>query len=149
MHADSRLRSPTDIERTHRQGRTWRVGLLRLYARRTATGHSRIAFSVPGRLGSAVVRNRLRRRLREIVRLRLSAVPESWDMLLIAYRGAEHASFGELQEAVSRLWWHARLVPAEGHRSQRSGTAAANDHHPGSSVASPRRGVPTPVSGER
>lgn len=96
--------SGTEIRAVRRRGRTRRARLLRLYALRTTRGQTRLALTVSGRLGKAVVRNRLRRRLRELVRLTLPVVPDSWDLLLIAHREATAASFWDLQADVYRLW---------------------------------------------
>ncbi len=93
-----------------RRGRTRRARFLRLYALRTTRGQTRLALTVSGRLGKAVVRNRLRRRLRELVRLTLPAVPDSWDLLLIAHREATAASFWDLQADIHRLWRRAGLT---------------------------------------
>ena len=102
--------SGTEIRAVRRRGLTRRTRLLRLYALRTTRGQTRLALTVSGRLGKAVVRNRLRRRLREIVRLTLPAVPNSWDLLLIAHREAATASFWDLQAEVHRLWRRAGLT---------------------------------------
>lgn len=101
--------SGTEIRAVRRRGRTRRTRLLRLYALRTTHGQTRLALTVSGRLGNAVVRNRLRRRLREIVRLTLPAVPDSWDLLLIAHREATAASFWDLQADIHRLWRRAGI----------------------------------------
>ena len=101
--------SGTEIRTARRRGLTRRVRLLRLYALRTTRGQTRLALTVSGRLGTAVVRNRLRRRLREIVRLTIPAVPDSWDLLLIAHREAATASFWDLQVDIHRLWRRAGI----------------------------------------
>ena len=101
--------SGTEIRAVRRRGLTRRARFLRLYALRTTRGQTRLALTVSGRLGTAVVRNRLRRRLREIVRLTLPAVPDSWDLLLIAHREATVASFWDLQADIHRLWRRAGI----------------------------------------
>ncbi len=70
--------------------------------------HSRFAFVVSKRVGNAVVRNRIKRRLRETVRQ--STVSEGWDVVFIARRGAERASFNELSRAASNLLRRSRVV---------------------------------------
>ena len=63
--------------------------------------HSRFAFVVSKRLGNAVVRNRIKRRLRESVRIH--PLQPGWDAVFIARRGLQNASFRELSRSVSNL----------------------------------------------
>ena len=77
----------------------------RLLAIRSAPNQqalTRIAYAVPKRVGSAVVRNRVRRRLREI--LRLLPVREGFDVVISVRPAAAEASFHDLMtEAISLL----------------------------------------------
>jgi len=63
--------------------------------------HSRFAFVVSKRLGNAVARNRIKRRLRESVRTH--HLQPGWDAVFIARRGSQNASFRELGRAVANL----------------------------------------------
>ena len=69
---------------------------------------SRFGFLVSKRIGNAVVRNRVQRRLREAVRL--SPVKDGWDALFIARRGAGTAKYQELKDATDNLLRRAKLV---------------------------------------
>jgi ribonuclease P protein component len=62
---------------------------------------SRFGFAVGGRLGKAVVRNKIKRRLREIVRL--LGVQPGLDVLLIARTGALDADYESLKRSVASL----------------------------------------------
>lgn len=73
--------------------------------------HNRYGFVTSKRLGKAVVRNKVRRRLREIVR-NLPALP-GWDVVLAARVPAAAADFRPLREAVVRLFSRAGIL-AEG-----------------------------------
>jgi ribonuclease P protein component len=54
-------------------------------------------------LGGAVQRNRVRRRLRELVRERYGEMETGWDLLLIARPDAARATYAELREALGSL----------------------------------------------
>ena len=77
---------------------------------RTELSESRCGFAISKRVGTAVVRNRIRRRLREHLRARLAAIGAGYDLVLSARPAAAHATFEELGAALDDLLRRARLV---------------------------------------
>ena len=67
-----------------------------LYARRNRTGLNRVGITVSKKLGHAVVRNRTRRRLREIYRLNELRFQPGWDIVVVARTRAVKAPFDKL-----------------------------------------------------
>ena len=78
-------------------------GYLVLYARRNRTGTNRVGITVGKKLGHAVVRNRVRRRLREVYRLHEASFSPGWDIVVVARTRAVTATFSELTEAYLSL----------------------------------------------
>ncbi len=72
---------------------------------------SRYGFSVSRRVGKAVVRNRVKRRLREI--LRSAQLKPGWDIIFIARPRAAGASLASLGKSVQGLLSQARLLASE------------------------------------
>ena len=78
-------------------------GLLVLYARKNRTDRNRVGLTVSKKLGHAVVRNRVRRRLREIYRLHEEGFSRGWDIVVVARTKAVNGSFEELTRAYLAL----------------------------------------------
>jgi len=64
---------------------------------------SRFGFSIKKELGSAVVRNRIRRRLREIVRCHRTEIPAGWDVVIHPKSTVTKAEFAALTADLLRL----------------------------------------------
>lgn len=93
-----RLRKRSDFAQVMRTGRRARHPLLHFVARHTDAGITRVGFSVGKQVGGAVIRNRVKRRLRAIVRS-LEWVP-GFDLVIVARTGVDSVSYGELQGIV-------------------------------------------------
>lgn len=74
-----------------------------LYARKNRTATNRVGVTVSKKLGHAVVRNRVRRRLREIYRLNEDMFAPGWDIVVVARSRCVSAEFGKLQSAYLSL----------------------------------------------
>ena len=74
-----------------------------LYARKNRTNTNRVGITVSKKLGHAVVRNRVRRRLREIYRLNEEKFQPGWDIVVVARTKAVRANFGKLTQAYLQL----------------------------------------------
>ncbi|HSK92675.1 MAG TPA: ribonuclease P protein component [Candidatus Angelobacter sp.] len=103
MPALPMLRRRADFEAIGRGGTARSTPLLVLRSLRTDRTETRIGLSTPRTLGGAVQRNRVRRRLRELVRTRLGRIGPGWDLLLIARPSAGNATQTELGEAIDAL----------------------------------------------
>jgi len=68
-----------------------------------ARDHDRFGISTGRRLGGAVRRNRVRRRIREILRHAPNETGQGWDILIVARTPAADASFDELRTALEHL----------------------------------------------
>lgn len=83
--------------------------LLVLIFRRTNLAAARIGFSVTKKYGKAVQRNRIKRRLREIIRSRINEVKQGYDIVFAVRKEAKEARYKDLDGAVHALLKRAKL----------------------------------------
>ena len=74
-----------------------------LYARPNRTGRNRVGITTGKKLGKAVVRNRVRRRLREVYRLNEERFCPGWDIVVVARSRCITASFDKLTQSYLSL----------------------------------------------
>ena len=92
------------------EGRSWAHPLLVLCALPNDLEHSRFGFSVSHWVGKAVVRNRAKRLIREVTRLRQGDIKEGWDLIFIARHPIREADFKQVDRAVEQLLRRAGLL---------------------------------------
>ena len=78
-------------------------GYLVLYARKNRTGLNRVGITVSKKLGKAHVRNRTRRRLREVYRLNEERFLPGWDIVVVARSKCVEAPFDKLTKSYLSL----------------------------------------------
>ena len=88
-----------EFRRIYAKGRSGVSPYLVVYARPNRRDHNRLGVTVSTKLGHAVVRNRVRRRIREIFRLNQSALAQGYDMIVVARTRAVGAEYRELERA--------------------------------------------------
>jgi ribonuclease P protein component len=106
-----RLTRASEYARVKRDGFVRHGKLLMLtVAPAKNSGLCRAGFVISRRLGSAVVRNRVRRRLREIVRRHQHDLREGFWIVLVARRDAASASYRSLEDEWLRLAKRASIL---------------------------------------
>ena len=91
------------FRRLYQKGKSAANKYLVIYCRRNGSSENRIGYTVSSKLGHAVVRNRVRRRLREIYRLHESQFRPGWDLVVVARSRAVDAPYKKLEGAYLSL----------------------------------------------
>jgi len=115
MRRAERLRAHEDFRRVREVGRSWTHRLLVLAAApaEAAGRPTRVGITAGKRVGGAVVRNRARRRVGEIVRARYGRLAPGWDLVFILRPPAAEATFDLLMGAVDALLGRAGVLRGE------------------------------------
>ena len=108
MRKDRRLRKSSEFAAIRREGRSWTDRVLVLITRRNGLNVSRFGFTVGRRVGNAVVRNRVKRRLRAVASK--SAVSQGWDIVVIARKPAADSAAETLSKSLIGLLNRAGVV---------------------------------------
>lgn len=109
-----RVRSRGEFQRIYKEGRSFANRAAVLYVLPGGEGASRAGFAAGRKLGGAVIRNRVRRRLREAVRLLWARVKPGAVTVFIARPPAKDMPFKELSTRVAELIQRAGLLLPEG-----------------------------------
>ena len=99
MKSATTLKQNYEFRRVYNKGKSGVSPLLVVYARPNRGRRNRLGVTVSTKLGKAVVRNRVRRRLREIYRLSQPELRQGYDIVLVARTRAVTATYGELTRA--------------------------------------------------
>jgi len=92
----------------YQQGKVWVNNLIVMKALSNGLSLSRYGFSVTKKVGKAVQRNRLKRLLREI--MRLQPLKPGWDIVFIVRSVAVNADYHQLERTVDKLLARAQLL---------------------------------------
>ena len=97
------LKENYEFRRMYAKGKSGVSPCLVVYCRPNHRAHNRLGITVGAKLGHAVVRNRVRRRLREIYRLNQPRMKQGYDVVLVGRVRAVSASYQELERAFLRV----------------------------------------------
>ena len=97
------LRRP-EFRRVYEEGRRGSARVCTIFYRSNGLPRTRVGITTPRSLGKAVLRNRIRRRLREVVRLNQAAIAPGWDVVLNPRPAVAEIPFPALVREILRLF---------------------------------------------
>lgn len=111
---DEKIRRNADYRRISAGGKSAGAAHLSFKATGSDRGGIRVGLTVPKRVGPAVVRNRIKRVLRELVRLEMKGLEGSWDLVISVKRRPEEIGYAALRDEFLLLLGRVRSVMQKG-----------------------------------
>lgn len=97
------LKQNHEFRRLYNKGNCAASPVMAVYCRKTRLRVSRLGLTTGVKLGHAVVRNRVRRRLREIYRTNEHRLAPGWDIVVVARVKAVYSRYDELESSFIKL----------------------------------------------
>lgn len=97
------LKQNREFRRIYSKGKSAVSSCLAIYCRKSRRPTNRLGITVGGKLGNAVVRNRVRRRLREIYRTNEDKLQLGYDVVIVARTRAVNAPYAVLERSFLQL----------------------------------------------
>ena len=110
MRAINRLKKNEDFRRVYQKKRSMANKLLIIYILKNKYGYNRVGFTVSKKVGKSVIRNRVKRLLRESYRLNEEKILQGYDIIFIARNTASKAPYKEIENAMMHLFRKMKLV---------------------------------------
>ncbi|MBU5437972.1 ribonuclease P protein component [Tissierella sp. MSJ-40] len=103
MNKKYRLRNNMEFKKVYNGRKNYWNRNLILYIRRNGLDNSRVGYSITKKIGNSVVRNKVRRRMKEIYRLNFHNIKEGYDLIFIPKKNVVDISYKELESAMLHL----------------------------------------------
>lgn len=108
------LKKNYEFRRLYAKGKTAVTPYLVVYSMKTGRGQRRVGYTVSTKLGKAVVRNRVRRRLREIYRLNEDKLVGSADIVIVARSRCVGGEYAKMEKAFLHACAELKLLKEAG-----------------------------------
>lgn len=99
MNRDYFLKKDLDFKKVYRNRKTFGNKNFTLYVRKNGLDHCRMGFSINKKVGKAVVRNRIKRRLRALYEKYFDRILPGWDYILVIKTNVADLDFSQTESA--------------------------------------------------
>lgn len=93
-----------EFRRVYSSGKSLATGNLVLYCKKNRTGQNRLGLTIGTKVGNAVIRNRVRRKIKEIYRLHEDELICGYDLIIVARVKSRYADYSTLESELLRLF---------------------------------------------
>ncbi|HHW06797.1 MAG TPA: ribonuclease P protein component [Clostridia bacterium] len=109
MQRRYRLTGNAQFKEVYSRGRSYVGYYLVLYVKENQSDQTRIGFTVSKKIGKAVVRNRIKRKLREVCRLNLDRFAKGYDIIFVARKKIKGIRYHLVEQEIEKLCTRAGL----------------------------------------
>ena len=114
MKITTSLKKNHEFKRLYSKGKSAASQYVAIYCRRNGKKDNRLGVTVSTKLGGAVVRNRIRRRLKEIYRTNEDKLTVGYDIVIVARMKSRSSGFREMEASVLSLLRKLTIIPDNG-----------------------------------
>lgn len=97
------LRKNIEFKKVYRHGKNYWNRNLILYVTKNDYGYNRVGYSITKKVGNSVVRNSIRRKLKEIYRLNVQNLNSGYDLIFIPKKNTVDITYQELESAMLHI----------------------------------------------
>lgn len=102
--AEHRIKRRRDFLQIKQAGQLRRCSHFLIITHSRTAGPTRLGVTVTRKIGGAVIRNRIKRYLREFFRNEYRSLPQATDISIVAMRGADRLSFEDVQQELQSVF---------------------------------------------
>lgn len=110
MSKTGRLRKNHEFRYVYNAGKVYANNLVVMYIVLNKTSCNKTGFSVSKKVGKSVIRNKVRRRMKESYRLNSGRIKKGYNIVFISRVKANSASYAEIEKAMLSLFRRARIL---------------------------------------
>nr|WP_300002712.1 ribonuclease P protein component [Tissierella sp.] len=110
MEKKFRIRKNMEFKNIYKTGKNYWNRNLVLYVKKNGLTETRVGYTITKKIGNAVVRNKIRRRMKEIVRLNFHNIKEGYDLVFIAKRSILNIPYQELEGSMIHIMSISKLL---------------------------------------
>ncbi|HHV18137.1 MAG TPA: ribonuclease P protein component [Thermoanaerobacterales bacterium] len=103
MKKSFRLTKNLEFKNVYRTGRRLTSPFFTMYIKKNALGYSRLGVSVSKKVGKSVVRNKIKRRIKEIIRTNFDYIKNGWDIVFSVRPLSVNLDYAIMEKEVKTL----------------------------------------------
>lgn len=104
MKKENRLRKNMEFKKVYKSGKNYWNRNLILFIKKNGDKNTRIGISITKKIGNAVVRNKLKRRIKSINEDYITSIKSGYDIVIIPKKNAVELTFKDLESAVKHIY---------------------------------------------